>query len=386
MKSDFPQLVSVIEEGISIGLHIGATVHVRKAGQILADFSIGAASLKPWQALNPAQMMLWLSAGKPLTALAIGILVDRGRVSFDAPVAEYIPDFARNDKEEITLRNLLTHTHAYKPPPLDWPRMRREAIIEKIADASIREGEKPGEYAAYDAQTGWYLLSEVVERVSGISNQEFVQKEIVQPLGCSTASIGMSAEKWTMGRDAGEIAVLHDTNASAREKMDLHPGAADGIAFPGPWVGDDAQRAAAHNPGGGAMGTAADLAKVYEMLSLRGKTPAGTVTLRDTTVEEMTRRQRVGIKDHSFGQVIDWGLGFLVNSARYGSPSVPYGYGKFASEETFGHGGMQSSSAYADPEHELAVVIIFNGLPGEPKHQKRVHEVNSALYRDLGLG
>jgi CubicO group peptidase (beta-lactamase class C family) len=99
----------------------------------------------------------------------------------------------------------------------------------------------------------------------------------------------------------------------------------------------------------------------------------------------MTSRQRTGLKDNSFGQVIDWGLGFLINSARYGAAAIPYGYGRHASDGTFGHGGMQSSSGFADPENKLAVAIIFNGLPGEPKHQKRIHDAATALYEDLGL-
>src|SRR5690349_1571931 len=82
-----------------------------------------------------------------------------------------------------------------------------------------------------------------------------------------------------------------------------------------------------------------------------------------------------GLKDHSFGQVVDWGLGFLINSARYGAMADPYGYGKHASDATFGHGGMQSSAGLGDPENKIAAAIIFNGLPGEPKHQKRINDV-----------
>ncbi len=389
MKSHFPELIQAIEAGMAIGLHLGAVVHVKHRGEVVADFAVGAGELDPVTPLRVDQRLLWLSAGKPLTALAIGILSDRGRISFDETVANFIPDFARHGKAGITVRHLLTHMHAYQPPKQDWPRLSREQIIRQICDASLVDGEVAGQYAAYDPLSGWYLLSEIVERVTGQANYEFVRTEVLEPLGCDTASIGMPADEWTAARLNGELALLHDTTATAREMVDLRPESieCDSVESrcPAVWPGESTLRAAAHHPGGGAMGTAKDLATVYQCLLDAGKTPNGLSLLRSSTVEELTSRQRIGLKDNSFGQVVDWGLGFLINSRRYGAAVDAYGYGQYASDNTFGHGGMQSSSAYADPDNQLAVAIIFNGLPGEAKHQKRVYEVNSALYRDLGL-
>jgi len=82
---------------------------------------------------------------------------------------------------------------------------------------------------------------------------------------------------------------------------------------------------------------------------------------------------------------MDWGLGFILNSSLYGADTVPYSFGRHASPRTFGHGGAQSSVAFADPEHGLAVALLFNGMPGEARHHVRVREVLSALYEDLGL-
>ena len=64
---------------------------------------------------------------------------------------------------------------------------------------------------------------------------------------------------------------------------------------------------------------------------------------------------------------------------------LPYAYGPHASLRTFGHGGNQSSIAFADPVHALAVAIIFNGMPGEAAHQRRMHNVLTGLYEDLGM-
>jgi CubicO group peptidase (beta-lactamase class C family) len=82
---------------------------------------------------------------------------------------------------------------------------------------------------------------------------------------------------------------------------------------------------------------------------------------------------------------MDWGLGFIINSARYGADTVPYGYGPHASPPTFGHGGSQCCTAFADPEYELAAAIIWNGRPGEAPHNQRLRETLAALYQDLQL-
>ncbi|MEE8046809.1 MAG: serine hydrolase, partial [Dehalococcoidia bacterium] len=64
-------------------------------------------------------------------------------------------------------------------------------------------------------------------------------------------------------------------------------------------------------------------------------------------------------------------------------PAVPYGYGSAASPETFGHGGKESSTGFADPERGLALSLIFNGMPGEPKHDRRLKRALSAVYQAL---
>jgi CubicO group peptidase (beta-lactamase class C family) len=139
-------------------------------------------------------------------------------------------------------------------------------------------------------------------------------------------------------------------------------------------------------PGAGGRGPVRELGRIYEMLLNRGRGPAGSSpVLRPQTVEALTARHRAGMYDHTFRHVIDWGLGFIVNSAMYGVDTVPYGYGPFASSRTFGHGGSQSSTAFADPEAGLAVALAFNGMPGEAQHDRRLRAVVGALYEDLGL-
>ena len=69
MSSDFPKLRSTIEGGIAIGQHIGAAVHIRQHGKVVADIAIGAADIDPYVPLRTDQQLLWLSAGMGLASL-----------------------------------------------------------------------------------------------------------------------------------------------------------------------------------------------------------------------------------------------------------------------------------------------------------------------------
>ncbi len=107
--------------------------------------------------------------------------------------------------------------------------------------------------------------------------------------------------------------------------------------------------------------------------------------LSTPAVEALTTPNRVGMHDHTFDHVLDWGLGFICNSNRYGPDTVPYGYGPHASRRAFGHSGYRSVVAFADPEHRLAVALAFNGTPSNEAHEARIRAVLAGLYEDLGL-
>ncbi len=137
------------------------------------------------------------------------------------------------------------------------------------------------------------------------------------------------------------------------------------------------------SPGSSARGPIRELGRFYEELlsALKGESDLFTAQ----TVEAMTSPHRVGELDRTFQHVVDFGLGFLVDSNRYGADTVPYGFGKHCSPRTFGHGGAQSSMGFADPEHDLVVAWAANAQIGEPRHNARNRAINTAIYEDLGL-
>jgi CubicO group peptidase (beta-lactamase class C family) len=319
-------VVELLQKQHAAGVHSGVVMYVSLRGEVMADLAVGE--------LGNDAILPWLSAGKPIAAVAIVQLWEKGLLELDDPVARHVPEFAKRGKEKITIRHLLTHTAGIR-----WARLEKglpwNEIIARICDAPIEPGWVVGEKAGYHSHTSWFLLGEIVRRLSGKTWKIYAKEEILGPVGMVNSLF-------------------------AQEEQ--------------------------HSPGSAARGPARELGKFYEMLLRRGEGPSGMRIILPQTVEALTARHRVGMLDHTFKHVIDWGLGFIINSAHYGDEMVPYGYGRYASRRTFGHGGRQSCSGFADPEIGLAAVVIFRDQPGEEAHNRRIREVIDAIYESLRPG
>jgi CubicO group peptidase (beta-lactamase class C family) len=359
--NDLRKTTELIDRGIADGLHIGAQLYASRNREPLASLAIGDG--RPDVAMTADTLVPWLSCSKPIGAISLAQLRERGVLDFDDRVAHHIPEFAQNGKDAITIRHLLTHTSGLRAPALGWESKTWDEIIAAICATSLQSGRTPGEKAGYSPASSWYVLGEIVRRLDGRTYDRYVREAIFEPLGMSDSWIGMPIERY---RAYGErIALMPDTSKSPP-------------IFRTP--ADDELDATRPRPGGGGRGPARQLARFYEMLLAGGEN-----LISPESVRELTARHRVGLFDHTFRHVMDWGLGFIINSARYGKETVPYGFGDHASAETFGHGGSQSSASCADPKHGLAVAIVWNGTPGEAKHQTRARATLTALYEDLGL-
>ena len=307
--------------------------------------------------------MLWLSAGKPVAAVAIGRLWERGGLTLDDSVAAHIPAFAAHGKSGITIRHLLTHTAGLRAASGNWGREPWETTIARICDARLEPGWTPGKKAGYHLASSWFLLGEIVRRVDGRDYDAFVRQEIFAPLGILDSGFVWPIDEYERLTAAGLMGVLQNT---------------DGESRPNTW--DTAEGAGFCRPGAGARGPARDLCRLYECLLAGGE---GVVLPQ--TVEALTARARVGMFDHTFKHAMDWCLGFVPNNAYLGADTVRYGYGPHAGFRTFGHGGHQSSIGFADPGRRLAGAILFNGTPGEIPHDRRVRSVMQRLYETLGF-
>ena len=359
MTVDLPRTLAALIAGRDAGLHAGAQLSVRH-GDRASDLAVGDA--RPGVRMTVDTLMLWLSATKPVAAVCIAQLWERGLVSLDDPVSRFVPEFAAHGKGRITLRHCLTHTAGIRLAANNFTRDPWDATIAKVCDAKIEAGWEPGRRAGYHVAATWFVLGEVVRRVDGRPFERYVRDEVFGPLGMGDCWCGLPPERYAAYGD--RIAIVANTDPAFRPTHQ--------------W--DTPEAAAMCKPGGNGRGPANQLVRFYEAL-LDG----GRGVISPQTVEAITGRARVGMYDESFKHVMDWCLGFVPNNAAYGADTVRYGYGPHAGWRTAGHGGHQSSVAFADFSKRVAAAVIFNGTPGEAAHDRRVRAVLGAVYEELGL-
>jgi CubicO group peptidase (beta-lactamase class C family) len=321
---------------------------------------------RPGIAMTDDTLMLWLSATKPIAAVCIAQLWERGQLALDDPVIRYIPEFAGGGKDAITLRHILTHTAGIRGAVNNFTRDSWETNLAKICQAKVEPGWVPGQKAGYHTASTWFILGELVRRIDGRRFEDYVRDELFLPLGMVDSWVGLPADRYHAYGD--RIGVMQNTDPAMK--------------VPHAW--DTPEMAALCKPGGNGRGPIRELARFYQML-LNGGSLEGARILSPQTIEALTARHRVGMFDHSFKHIMDWGLGFIVNNNQYGVDTIRYGYSPRASWRTFGHSGHRSSVAFADPKHRLVAAFVFNGTPSEEAHDARVRRVLTALYDDLGL-
>jgi CubicO group peptidase (beta-lactamase class C family) len=365
-----PRARRALEEGLDEGVHLGAQLCVWLAGETVADASLG--ENRPGEPLRPDHLMLWLSSTKPVAAVAVAQLWERGLLELDDPVARHLPEFAAHGKEGITLRHLLTHTAGIRMLDTGWPAASWDEIVARIAASKPEPRWVPGRKAGYHLASSWFILGEVVHRLSGRPFDRYVREEIFLPLGMADCWIGLPAERYRAYAQEDRIGLLYNTEGAPPR--------------PHSWTSEP--RLEGIHPGGNGYGPMRELVRFYRMLLGRGSSsdPDGRRVLSPQAVEALTARHRVGMVDQTFRHELDWGLGFILDSKRYGLETVPYGYGRLCSPRTFGHSGYRSSTAFADPEAGLAVALVMNGTPSEEAHERRIRAVLDAIYLDLGLG
>ena len=363
-QSQLPKTLAVIQNGITRGLHFGVQLFVSRDLQPVVDLAIG--ENQPGEALTSDHILPWLSAGKPITALAVMQLVEQGLLDLDRPVCEVIPEFGQQGKENVTTRHLLTHTAGIEAVALGWPGTSWDEIIARICPVPLRAGAVAGDAHAYDPQRSWFILGEIIQRLRGRSMAEVLRTDLFEPLGMRDTWLAIPDSRYEEYESRlGRIYV-----AGAGELKMNHSHLQQTVTAPA--------------PGSSCRGPIRELARFYEMLLCEG-TWAGHTLLSAESVRQMTARHRRGRFDQTFQHTVDFGLGLIINSNQYGVNTIPYGFGRLASPETFGHGGSQSCIGFADPEHRLAVAAVANGYPGEVPHNRRFRELLTAVYEDLGV-
>lgn len=159
---------------------------VAERGRILFEEARGQADFANRRPLRTTSAFELASVSKPFTATAIMMLAERGKISYDDPVAKYLPELPYPG---VTIRHLLTHTSGLPDPEQllagDWPAGKVATNADVVARlATLRPAAyfAPGERWRYNG-TGYFLLARIVEKVSGVSFGRFLETNVFRPLG-----------------------------------------------------------------------------------------------------------------------------------------------------------------------------------------------------------
>ena len=322
-----------------------------------------ALDIRLGDAAAPGMRLEWFSATKPVTAVAIHMLVERGALDPDMRIAEVWPEFAQGGKDACTVRHVLTHQGGFPVFPSDFPPDRVgdwDAVT--AATAALPALWPPGAATGYHPLTYGYALGEVIRRVDGRMPRDFFAQEIFGPLGME-ASLGLT--------DAEDVSVVGLPRAMSDVTFEdpegtEHRTSRIAALFASPQV------LRAQVPAANGIGTAAALARFYAMLEqggALGTSTGGVRILRAETVAEVTRVHVATERDLSSGLPASYGLGFVAGGV----------FAPFDRAGVYGHGGQQCAISYADPSLGLAVAYVTNGLHDPLVVQLRTEEMVQAI-------
>jgi CubicO group peptidase (beta-lactamase class C family) len=192
----FAPVRDALERNLDSGEELGASLVLDIDGDLVIDLFGGfrdEARTVPWT--QDTITNVW-SSTKTVTSLAALMLVDRGLLDVDAPVAAYWPEFGAAGKQDILVRHLMSHASGVSA--LDQP-----AVAEDLYDwdkatsrmAAQAPWWEPGTASGYHALNYGHLVGEVVRRVSGKTLKQFVADEIAGPLDADF-QIGAAEEDW----------------------------------------------------------------------------------------------------------------------------------------------------------------------------------------------
>ncbi|MGA9770063.1 MAG: exo-beta-N-acetylmuramidase NamZ domain-containing protein [Blastocatellia bacterium] len=320
----------------------GAVVLVGRKGQIVYRKAFGDRSVAPTREKMTTDTIFDLASLTKIvaTATSMMILVERGKVSLPDPVSLYIPEFAKNGKERITVEQLMTH-RAGLPPDNEIADYVGVSLnpLEKIYD--LQPSYEPGTRFLY-SDVGFIVAAEIVRRVSGKRIDQFARENIFAPLGMKDTAY-LPVEQGPE-RDAGLPSKSQISNLS-RERI-----------APTETREGRVMRGEVHDPrsyemGGiaghaGLFSTADDLAIFCRMIMNKGEL-GGVRILAPYTIERM-------VSAHSLPTSQMRGIGWDVNS------SFSSNRGDIFPVGTFGHTGFTGTSLWLDPASETFVVILTN--------------------------
>ena len=343
------------------GVHPAVQVCVRRQGAVVVDRTIGHArgngpnddaDTEKVPATRDTPFCVY-SASKAITAFVVHMLVERGDLALDDPVAKHIPRYERNGKEGITIGHVLAHRAAV-------PNLPREAIadLDLLPDrdymtqalSDAKPFAAPGKLLAYHAVSGGFILGEVVYRVTGKDVRTVLAEEILEPLGFRWTNYGVREE------DLDAVATDYVTGPPLAPPFSTLLTRALGLPFDKlVETARDPRFLTGVIPAANTVTTAVELSRFYELMRRGGELDGVRVLSPQTIRTALTEQSHLEI-DLSLGFPTRFGYGLMLGAR------VLSLYGR-DTQEAFGHLGFTNILSWADPERAIAVAVLTNGKP-----------------------
>lgn len=367
----FDALRSLLTDNLAADRELGVSVAVDVDGELVADLWGGHADparSRPWG--RDTVVNVW-SSTKTVTSLAALVLVDRGELDVDAPVARYWPEFAAHGKDGVLVRHVLGNTSGVSG--WDQP-FALEDLYDLERSTARLAGQapwwEPGTASGYHANDYGHLVGELVRRTTGMSLREFVRTEIAEPLGADF-QIGLRESD-----DARAAQIVPPPplpfDFAALDPQSVIIKTFTSPLFPAETVNTVPWRRAEIG-GVNGHGNARALCRILSALALDGVVD-GHRLLSPATIELVFREQARGT-DLVLGIPLRWGIGFgLPEPATL--PYVPEGRVCF-------WGGYGGSLNVVDLDRRLTISYVMNkmnaGIIGSDRSAEYVTAVYDAL-------
>jgi len=321
----------------------GAVVLVASTNRVLALEAVGYADIAAKRPMRTDALFWIASQSKPMTAAALMMLVDEGKVKLDDPVEKYLPEFkgqwlkAEGDAEHlllkrpahpITVRNVLSHTSGLPfSSPIEEPTLDGLPLAARVRSYAMLplEFEPDTKYSYSNA--GINTAGRIIEVVSGMPYEQFMDQRLFKPLGMKDTTF------WPDSKQVRRLAKSYKPNAA---KNGLEETTITQLRYP------LTDRTREPMPAGGLFSTAADVARFCQMMLNRGELD-GRRYLSEAAVAQMTTRQTPDTVKEKYG------LGLSIGDGE------------------FGHGGAYATNMTIDTQHGLVFVWMVQhaGFPGD---------------------
>ena len=372
---------SAFERNFTENGELGAAVCVYKDGRPVVDLWGGYFDRSRERRWERDTMVNMASVDKFLPELGVLVLVDRGEVSLDEPVATYWPEFAQNGKEAVTVRQMLAGQAGllYLDAAPDGSYFDLESTIDALE--KIVPEWTPGERGGYQSVTARLLHAELIRHVTGRDAGEFIRTEITGPLGIdyhyglTDEQIARTATSFSDGEIPPAYRQANDPTTTLGRAWRIYPNIKEMIEGGNLAAGSNAEEARRQPlPLGSGYGAPRAIARLFATLAEGGELD-GVRIVSPQTVDAMREEHWFGTCGQT-GRPFRFGLGvFLHTTADVGDWCMPFG----PNTRTFGHAGLGGQLGVADPENRIGFAYGTNLFCKENGLGPRCHRLLEAV-------